>query len=290
MKQAFAVILLICSSLSLVSAQEPRESLGDAARRIRAEKARQTQSTPYSDATYNDDGTINAARMYEKGMNALSSGQRDRAVSLIRSAAALGHAPAQVTMGYFAETGEGAEPARAVEWYRRAAEQGDPLAQWLLGRMYFSGHGVAQDMTQARKWLFPVAEAGNPFAQYLMALALGEQDRDIAAEWFRRAAEQGLPQGRKKYGAILHYGRGVQINRFQAYVWLLAGTLEGDTSTAEELESLADALGSSLTEKAQVEARSKPSRAAVANGCTGWQGEFDEIPAPPPPELQKYCR
>jgi uncharacterized protein len=41
----------------------------------------------------------------------------------------------------------------AVELYVRAAEQGDPTGQYLLGLMYDKGHGVSQDTVLAHKWL-----------------------------------------------------------------------------------------------------------------------------------------
>jgi uncharacterized protein len=41
----------------------------------------------------------------------------------------------------------------AVELYVRAAEQGDPTGQYLLGLMYDKGHGVWQDDVLAHKWL-----------------------------------------------------------------------------------------------------------------------------------------
>jgi len=41
----------------------------------------------------------------------------------------------------------------AVDLYVRAAEQGDPTGQYLLGLMYDKGHGVWQDEVLAYKWL-----------------------------------------------------------------------------------------------------------------------------------------
>ena len=38
-------------------------------------------------------------------------------------------------------------------WYRRAAEQGDSLAQYSLGLLYDKGQGVPQDIVEANKWL-----------------------------------------------------------------------------------------------------------------------------------------
>ncbi len=41
----------------------------------------------------------------------------------------------------------------ALDLYVRAAEQGDPTGQYLLGLMYDKGHGVWQDEVLAYKWL-----------------------------------------------------------------------------------------------------------------------------------------
>ena len=42
--------------------------------------------------------------------------------------------------------------ALAVEWYRKAADQGGALAQFNLGAMYASGQGVPQNFTEALRW------------------------------------------------------------------------------------------------------------------------------------------
>src|SRR5258707_15092327 len=41
----------------------------------------------------------------------------------------------------------------AAMWYRRAAEQGDSLAQYSLGLLYDRGQGVPRDIVEASKWL-----------------------------------------------------------------------------------------------------------------------------------------
>ncbi len=45
----------------------------------------------------------------------------------------------------------------AVTWYRRAAWQGNPTAQYLLGLMYDRGQGVHEDKVVAQKWLILAA-------------------------------------------------------------------------------------------------------------------------------------
>jgi TPR repeat protein len=48
-----------------------------------------------------------------------------------------------------------------VSWYRKAADQGDAMAQNNLGVAYYDGTGVAQDYVQAHKWWNLSAASGN---------------------------------------------------------------------------------------------------------------------------------
>jgi TPR repeat protein len=69
----------------------------------------------------------------------------------LRIRAYLGGADSQILVGYACETGKGTEkdPAKAVEWYRKAAEQGHPKAFGLLGEKYRLGLGVPRDLIRA---------------------------------------------------------------------------------------------------------------------------------------------
>ena len=66
------------------------------------------------------------------------------------------------------ETGAGAveNKAKAVKWYRRAAEQGNVDAQYSLGDMYARGDGVPEDDAEAVKWLRLAAEQDHADAQF----------------------------------------------------------------------------------------------------------------------------
>ena len=37
-------------------------------------------------------------------------------------------------------------------WYRKAADQGNAVAQFGLGSLYYGGHGVQQDYSEAYFW------------------------------------------------------------------------------------------------------------------------------------------
>ena len=58
------------------------------------------------------------------------------------------------------------DDAEAAKWSRKAAEQGDSMAQFNLGLMYDNGRGVPQDNTEAAKWYRKAAEQGYANAQF----------------------------------------------------------------------------------------------------------------------------
>ncbi len=90
--------------------------------------------------------------MYSEGKGA----PRDyaKAVGWWRKAAEQGYAKAQYNLGVMYDEGLGVpqDYAEAVKLYRKAAEQGDAVAQGNLGLMYDNGQGVTQDYAQAHKW------------------------------------------------------------------------------------------------------------------------------------------
>jgi len=242
----------------------------------------------------------NAAQLYQKGMNTLIGSRMSRstanALDYFRRSAELGYAPAQVVLGYFYETGEVTpqEPAQAMEWYKKAARQDDPLGQWLAGRLIYAGVVPPRDLNEAAKWLQKSANHEDPFAEYLLGkIQLERSDYAGAAECLRKAADQGLPQAQRQLGLLYLEGRGVSADKFEAYVWLLVSAASGNPVADDELQRLEAELGSTQVEQAKMKARAleeSANRNAQAHGCTGWLGEFDVNLAPPPPEIQRFCR
>ena len=243
----------------------------------------------------------NASRLYEIGMNAMTGVGPDRneqaALDNIRKSAQLGYPPAEVLLGYFYDTGTivTKEPGQAADWYKKAALQDDPVGEWLLGRLIFMG-AVPRDLTEAARWLQKAAAHNDPFGDYLLGkVKLEHQDYTKAAELFRKAALQGLPQAQQQLGSLLKQGQGVNADKSEAYTWLLVSYDGGNqsASVANSLAQLESELGANQTQMAKSKAREleqTSNRVVSARGCTGWQGEFDVIPAPPPPDIQNSCR
>ena len=65
------------------------------------------------------------------------------------------------------DEGDGVEEddVKAVEWYRKAAEQEYSDAQYNLGAMYYNGEGVEQDYAKAVEWVRKAAEQGHEGAK-----------------------------------------------------------------------------------------------------------------------------
>ena len=92
-----------------------------------------------------------------------------------------------------AEFGE-EECALPVALYKRAAAQGHPTAQYLLGRAYRLGEGVGADADEAESWLKLAAAQG---AEEVAAAGWAEADLELLAtpstladEWARLSAEE----------------------------------------------------------------------------------------------------
>jgi TPR repeat protein len=243
---------------------------------------------------------LNAPQLFEKGMNALMGSKVTHsdlnAIEYFHRSADLGFAPAQVVLGYLFETGRATpvNPREAFDWYKKAAQQDDPLAQWLAGRIIYAGSVPGRDLSAASGFLQSAADHGDAFGEYLLGqVKIERQDYTNAAGWFRKAAEQGLPQAQEQLAKLLRDGQGVQRDKFEAYVLMLVSNDAGNRHVADDLQALEADLGTNQVEHAKTRARElerSVTRGVTAHGCTGWPGEFDVIPAPPPPDLQRFCR
>jgi len=238
--------------------------------------------------------------LYERGMDAITGigpSQNDSlGIDYFRRSADLGYGPAQIALAYYYETGTflAADPGRAVDLYRKAAQQGDPLAGWLAGRHYFLGNGVPRDLDAAQKWLKIAAAQNNAYGAYYLGRLMADRDYTKAPALYKIAADQGLPQAQYFYAKALKDGRGIPQDRFTAYVWYTIASDAGYTAAGADLGELNN--GGDLTTNQVSEAKAKARdleqvviRAVTARGCSGWTGEFDEFPTPPPPKLQRFC-
>lgn len=134
---------------------------------------------------------------YQAALKADKAGDLVDAGRLYLRAAKGGHAAAQTAVALALRYASADK--EAVEWFRKAAEQGNALGQLGLSTMYALGEGgLKQDFTEARKWVTRAADQGNKQAIGIMAeayvkgnLGLDETARNSpeALAWIKRAAD-----------------------------------------------------------------------------------------------------
>jgi len=129
-----------------------------------------------------------AAVLAEQAKALYEAGDYEAALPLFLKAAEMGNPSAQYALGLFYDLGLGVQKdaEKAVEYYRLAADQGLALAQCNLGVCYYNGNGV-------------------------------EQDYEMAVKYTRLAADQGDVQALYNLGNDYFSGRGVEKDYSEAY-------------------------------------------------------------------------
>lgn len=222
------------------------------------------------------EGAHRLALIYAQGL-AGTTRNDGRAYELFLKAASAGHARAQLNLGILFLRGQGvtrdlvqarawlekaaadgdplalyalgramdegsdqspADPVRAADLFRRAAEKGHMLAALRYGLALSEGVGLKRDPVAAQRWLILAQDNGVPEA----ALALGDMaartpaSRDKAANekvvqaalsWYQVAAQGGVPSGQFKLANAYFAGVGVARDPAQAQMWYTRAAQQG---------------------------------------------------------------
>jgi TPR repeat protein len=162
-----------------------------------------------------------------------------------RMAAEAGSGEAQAVLAFILTSGP--QDMRNLDeadlWYERSAAAGCP--QGMLGHA-LALNRKGGDETVKREvavQLGKAAEAGLPAALYLLGVmserGLGViRNEGAAAEFYRRAAEEGHRSGQARWGKALMHGIGVDANPSDGETWLRRAALAGDPEAAAALGDL----------------------------------------------------
>ncbi|KAK3817141.1 MAG: hypothetical protein JOS17DRAFT_820513 [Linnemannia elongata] len=107
----------------------------------------------------------------------------------------------QIAMGYTSNSS-------AFSWFPKAALQGSPTAQSMVGRMYRSGKGVPQDYSEALSWLNKLSNHNDPDAlreigvMYLQGQGVPKSYL-TAKEWFVKAVNFGCEEAVASLSEVL---------------------------------------------------------------------------------------
>jgi TPR repeat protein len=97
--------------------------------------------------------------------------------------------------------------ATALQLLRPLAEQGDPRAEYYLGKLYYVGGGVTESNVEA-------------------------------VNWYRKAAEQGFAMAQYDLGYAYEKGVGVLREVVNAHMWLNLAAAGGQRDAADERDEL----------------------------------------------------
>ena len=197
-----------------------------------------------------------------------------------RIAAEQGLAEAFYSLGVCYAHGQGVEQNmdEAVEFYRKGAEGGYGLAQFLLGKFY---EYVQKDDQQADKWFqqaihwFRENAEGFSEAPFYLGMAYLEGcgvniDQAEAVKWFRQAAEQGHPLAQYNLGIAYAEGNGVDIDMQEAYTWFPRAAEQGHEHSQHIVADLEEQIARNSLAQC---------REAAEQGDTearGWPGKFGQ--------------
>ena len=130
---------------------------------------------------------------------------------------------------------------KACEWYRKAAVQGNIIAQFELGRMYEHGYGVQQDFIKAYDWYKKSADQGYGWGCANIADLYWEgngfsQDYVKACEWHQKTINHGCLYSAEFLAEAYEQGLGVPQNYKKAFeLYQIASKV---TDVEEALERL----------------------------------------------------
>jgi TPR repeat protein len=128
----------------------------------------------------------------------------------------------------------------ALRLFSQAANQGNPAAEYNLGRLYAEGQGVPVNPAAAAVWFRKAADQGNPGAQYNLGLLYQEgrgvrRDPARAAAWQLKAANQGYADAEGRLAAMYETGDGVPADQAEAARWYRQAAGHGDASATLDL-------------------------------------------------------
>lgn len=124
------------------------------------------------------------------------------------------------------EKGDGLspDPAKARQWYAKAAKLGNAKSDCALGNMMIAGAGGPKEVAGGVALCRTAAEAGDrdaqtDFANFLLSGQGVGRSVVEARKWYAFAAEQGQPNAQLVLGQIHWNGDGTPVDRDAAVGW-----------------------------------------------------------------------
>lgn len=180
----------------------------------------------------------------------LKAGKDSEALAQVSKAAATGDAKALDWMGWFYDTGRAvkADRAKAADYYRQAADKGEPHAQWRYGVMLDTAEGVALDSAAAMGWFRKAAaqDYANAYVSMGVMYSGGRGvDRDYvkALDCYRQAARLHNFHAFNEIGIVYYAGEGVPPDKIEATAYFIIAATHGDSGAQDRLSTIGLEIG-----------------------------------------------
>lgn len=132
---------------------------------------------------------------------------------------------------------------QGIKHHLVAAEQGFPLSQFELGRLFLYGDGGKGDLREGFKWLKLSAESNCPLAYTPLAFMYYEglgttKNLTEAIKWYFKGAEWGNSEAQFCLGLAYDNGEGVSQSYANAVAWYEKAAKQGHAGAANNIAHL----------------------------------------------------
>ena len=160
-----------------------------------------------------------------KAARFFKNSQFDHGNKLLQQLAIENNPTAHLWLAHNIRNGYGFNPSlkKAIPHYQKAAQLGEPIAQYELGMAYFNGEGVEENHDKGWKWLLKSAQQGYVEAECQVGLFYQygygvKKNLKAANQWFERAAKKGHTQSMRNLG-FLYFSETSIKNKKKASFW-----------------------------------------------------------------------
>ena len=162
-------------------------------------------------------------------------------VDAVVAMAEAGDAEAQMALAQRYRFGVGVpqNPATAVEWFQKAAVQGNVQGQFSVGYMYMDGeNGFEKNLEKAAEWFRKAAENGHPTAQANLGIMYingdgVEKNPETSLFWLQKAVDQDYAPAQSAIGWMYAAGDGVPKDTERAIDLLYQKAAESGNAYAQ---------------------------------------------------------
>ncbi|MEP3045221.1 MAG: tetratricopeptide repeat protein [Roseibium sp.] len=212
--------------------------------------------------------------LYRKGLGVAKD--LETAKSWYQRAAEEGDEDARQWVVWIERTDE--TPEQTIQRYQSEFAQGEQEAAFNLARLYQSGtSGLQADPAKAADWYRTAADAGHVRAQYELGRlhedGEGVTQSDLAAmRWFRVASEQDFAEAQYRLAMLYLIGRGAERDPAKGYFWMNRAHLGGAENAGKALNRFRRSLNPAQMSDITAEAKAwQPSEEAIAKALVDAQ-------------------